>query len=91
MTRRTKSRSTSESFQAVSKQQTFPGPATQPGTFNLADWGWEVAAAATSLASFVVIVVVLRVYQDKPLSNWQFVVDISLNTLVAAEKDDQHS
>jgi hypothetical protein len=48
----------------------------------LKDWLWEFAAAALNSASFAVVVIMLAIYGNKPLSSWNFVYDISLNTVV---------
>jgi hypothetical protein len=52
-------------------------------TLHLKDWQWEFAASAFSLACFVAVVLVLAIYHNKSLSRWNFVFDISLNTLIA--------
>ncbi|KAF2133159.1 hypothetical protein P153DRAFT_353569 [Dothidotthia symphoricarpi CBS 119687] len=51
--------------------------------FDFRDWQWEFAAAALSLACFAAVVVVLISYQHKSLASWNFVYDITLNTLIA--------
>jgi hypothetical protein len=51
--------------------------------FDLRDWQWEFAAPAFSLICSAGMVTVLALYQDKSLSKWNFVFDISLNTLIA--------
>jgi hypothetical protein len=58
-------------------------PSEQPENFNLADWRWECAAAVLSLVCVAIVVILLSMYHNKTLDSWQFVYDISLNTLVA--------
>jgi hypothetical protein len=52
-------------------------------TFSLRDWQWEFLAAGFSLVCVAVVIVVLAAYQEKPLSSWHFVYNITPNTLVA--------
>jgi hypothetical protein len=51
--------------------------------FHLGDWQWEIAAAIFSFLCVFAILIVLKVYQEKPLSSWHFVDNITLNTVVA--------
>jgi hypothetical protein len=53
-------------------------------TLQLKDWQWEFAASAFSLACFVAVFLVLAIYHNKSLLRWNFVFDISLNTLIAS-------
>lgn len=49
----------------------------------LQDWMWEFGSAALSLICLLAVVVVLLVFQDKPLSRWNVKLDITPNTLVS--------
>jgi hypothetical protein len=51
--------------------------------FVLADWQWKIATAALSVFCFAAAVAVLSLYQNRPISDWNFVLDTSLNSLVA--------
>lgn len=51
--------------------------------FGLRDWLWELGAAALSVSCTVVIVAVLYAFQDRALSSWQFVFQVSLNSFVS--------
>lgn len=51
--------------------------------FHLRDWKWEFAAAAFSFGCSASIVGVLFAFWDKSLLSWQFMFNITLNTLLA--------
>jgi hypothetical protein len=70
---------TPQSVQAESTQK-FPSHGIG---FRVKDWWEEFAAVAFSLSSLLAIVIILAVYRNKTLSSWQFVFNVSLNTVVA--------
>jgi hypothetical protein len=51
--------------------------------FRVKDWWEEFTVVTLSLVGLLAIVIVLAVYQNKTLSSWQFVFNISFNTWVA--------
>jgi hypothetical protein len=51
--------------------------------FSLTDWQWEIAAATFSAICFAAVVIVLVVFRNRSLSDWNFMFDASLNTLIA--------
>jgi hypothetical protein len=65
------------------KQSNLKRPPGKRDSFSLKDWQWEFAAAGFSLVCVVAIIIVLAAYQEKPLSSWRFVYNITPNTLVA--------
>jgi hypothetical protein len=58
-------------------------PPERSESFHLQDWQWEFTAAVFSLLCVVAIIIVLKVYQERSLSSWHFVHNITLNTVVA--------
>lgn len=48
---------------------------------SLALWAWELSALLIAIASFIAIVILLLVYQNKTLSSWG--VPLSINAVVA--------
>lgn len=63
--------------------RTHYDPPKRSGSFHWGDWRWEVASAVFSLLCVVAITIILKVYQERPLSDWHFVHNITLNTVVA--------
>ena len=63
--------------------RTHYDPPKRSGSFHWGDWRWEVASAVFSLLCVVAIIIILKVYQERPLSDWHFVHNITLNTVVA--------
>jgi hypothetical protein len=58
-------------------------PLGKRDTFSLGDWRWEFVAAGFSLVCVIAVITLLAAYQEKPLSSWHFVYNITPNTLVA--------
>jgi hypothetical protein len=58
-------------------------PPKRSESFHLGDWQREFVAAVFSLMCVVVIIIILKVYQERSLSSWHFVHNITLNTVVA--------
>lgn len=55
---------------------------TRPGLAAvLGIWKWELVSLIISIASFVAIVIVLRVYENKSVSKWK--LPISVNAIIA--------
>jgi hypothetical protein len=73
----------SVSIQEQSDQRLPPDPLKNHAKLDLKDWLWEFTAAALNIAAFTAVVIVLAVYRNKPLASWNFVFNISLNTLIA--------
>lgn len=79
--------SSEEQDSVASKEQTVLqqqyDPPKRLGSFHFRDWSWEIVSAVFSAACVVAVLVVLKVYQERSLSSWHFVHDITLNTLIA--------
>ena len=78
----------SEGPESVSSKEraivrTHYDPPKRSGSFHWGDWRWEIASALFSFLCVVAIIIILKVYQERPLSNWHFVHNITLNTVVA--------
>ena len=58
-------------------------PPKRSGVLHFTDWRWEIASVVLSLLCVVAMLIVLKAYQQRSLSSWHFVHDITLNTLVA--------
>ncbi|KAF2225882.1 hypothetical protein BDZ85DRAFT_279545 [Elsinoe ampelina] len=58
-------------------------PLRKPSRFRVRDWQWEFAASLFSLGCFAAVVGVLAANDQRPLSRWEFVFGITLNTFIA--------
>ncbi|KAI0377470.1 hypothetical protein F5Y04DRAFT_291811 [Hypomontagnella monticulosa] len=51
--------------------------------FKLRDWAWEFTATGFSICCTIAMISVLYAFQNKPLSSWQFMFQISPNSVVS--------
>lgn len=76
----------SKSYEDSANPPIFSTATTIPkrhGAFIIGDWLWEFASAALSLACLAAVVIVLSIYNGKPLTSWNFIADANLNTIIA--------
>lgn len=71
------------STQKLHPTEVIATPLSTKSSFNFRDWQWEFGASAFSLGCFAAAVGVLAKYEHRSLASWDFVLNISLNTLVA--------
>lgn len=79
----TSSLKSGSSVQKLNTTEIITDPLSTRLCFSARDWQWEFGASLFSLGCFAAVVGILAAYDTKSLASWNFVLNISLNTLIA--------